>query len=99
MLIATKNDLSLGELKFGKPHNFTYTIENQSDSDVTISKLQIGCTACTSATIDKYSLKPKEKAVVSVIFTPGSTGIQSKRITVKSSSKDLELKFKATVNE
>jgi uncharacterized protein DUF1573 len=104
MLKVDNADKQIGEVKFGQPHTFTYTITNKFTVPVTITKIATGCSSCTKASIDKVNLQPDEVATITAVFTPGSMGLQSKTLTIFSSTgtmirPPLGLKFRATVSE
>ena len=86
----------LGSIKFGKPHIFTFTVKATTPCEIT--KLVVGCGSCTKATINKTKLQPEENIDINVIFTPGSTGKQTKHITVRYDADSvLKLEFTADV--
>ena len=99
MLVAKKQEIDLGTLPFGKPHSFNFEVTNTGKEDITITKVVLGCSACTQADIENHFLKPKDSTNVKVIFTPGSTGINNKSISLGYGSTVLKLKFKAIVNK
>jgi hypothetical protein len=104
MLEANQPELQLGTLQYGVAYPFEYTIKNTSDSaDINIVKLVVGCGSCTKAEMQVNKLKPGEQAKINVVFTPGSTGLQNKNISVAynmhgNAMPALILKFRATVN-
>lgn len=102
MLITNQPEQDLGELKFGIAHNFKYVIQNIDGYSVDVTGISLGCTSCTTASVSKNIISPGEKADVNVVFTPGSTGINIKTLTIKyninGSSENLPLKFKAKVS-
>lgn len=102
MLKANQQDVNLGNLKFGVPRNFKYILTNDYDTNLKINGLTLGCQSCTKAKVSKTELKPGESTEVDVIFTPGSTGINEKRVIVEYMTDrvkpGLTLTFKAIVN-
>lgn len=106
-MLTVKNQLpiQLGTLKYGVKHSFEVTLVNSAETKININKVYVGCTACTTAEINKKTLDPKEEVILNIHFTPGSTGNQNKQVSVAYSSDDnkvypdLSIKFKATVNE
>ena len=80
--MLVNNTKYLGEIKFGEPQYFKYELTNNSTSSVSIEKLVVSCASCTKAEIDKWELHREETANISVTFTPGALGLQSKRINV-----------------
>lgn len=104
MLKPDKSQILLGNLKYGQTYYFNYTLKNEYDKDLMIRKVYVGCSACTKVKIEKDVLSPGEVAILSVCFTPGSIGTQTKSVTIESqtgnlSRPNLVLKFKSTVNE
>lgn len=103
MLIANKEELDLGTLKFGVPYSFKYVLTNNSEESITITKLILGCNSCTKAYCERSVVGPHESTDINVTFTPGSTGMNLKKISVQYTSggklmRGLELKFKAKIN-
>lgn len=94
-LEPTKN---LGTLRYGKPHTFTYLIENESSNPITIDKIIVGCGSCTTAKTFKNDLAPGESTLIEAVFTPGSTGDQKKHIQLKYGGEVLKLEFTAHVD-
>jgi hypothetical protein len=82
MLSATNNPRNLGNLKFGSDTTFHYTIKNEGSQAVEVPSLAIDCSPCTKASMNKGSLQPGETADVQVTFTPGSTGLVRKGLTI-----------------
>lgn len=102
-MLTTTPIIQLGKLKFGVPFVFEYTITNNYPIGVTLDKMVASCSACTKLSIDKKFLEPREKARMTVRFTPGSLGAQTKHIKLYAYAGDaqlpvLDLKFKATVH-
>lgn len=97
MLVAKDNPKSLGKVKFGKPHSFTFCLENTSSQTITIDKIVVGCNSCTKASLKQKVVPPYQSVLMDVIFTPGSLGNQKKFITVKWGGliNDLKLAFTA----
>lgn len=99
MLITKEPSRSLGKLKYGKPTNFLFQVQNQGTSPIKIDKLVVGCGSCTKAKIQKTLLQPEETVNVDVTFTPGSTGLQTKHITIRYDETEvLKLEFTADVH-
>jgi hypothetical protein len=99
MLTVNQQKINLGDLKFGQPHSFAFELTNPTPSPITVNKLVLGCHSCTKAHIESNIIKPGESTKVQVIFTPGSTGIQSKHIDVFYADQSLSLKFTANVSK
>lgn len=97
MLVAKDNPKNLGKVKFGKPHSFTFCLENNGNQTITVDKLVVGCNSCTKASLKKTIIRPSESVLLDVVFTPGSLGDQKKFITVKWGGlvNDLKLAFTA----
>jgi hypothetical protein len=100
MLEPNQHLISLGDLKYGQPYSFKYSIKNTSQNPVTINRVMVGCGSCTTANIQKSLISPGEESDLDVVFTPGSTGLQQKGITIQyDDNNSITLKFTATVNE
>lgn len=82
MLTSNTYDENLGELEFGKPHEFKYVLTNSSEKTVEIKQVALGCHSCTKVSYNKKSLLPGEIMELDVIYTPGSLGISIKSISV-----------------
>lgn len=102
MLLANQQLLSLGKLKTGFPHKFKFVLSNKStDKTDNITNITVGCGSCTQASCDKTEVAPGESTDINVVFTPSSTGVQLKSVTVQykegSNTGSLTLKFSAEV--
>jgi hypothetical protein len=96
MLVANEPIKNLGKVKFGKPHAFTFCVQNIGNGIIEITKIQVGCGSCTTAHVKNTHLRSGESTDINVVFTPGSTGEQKKFITVKwNNINDLKLSFTA----
>jgi hypothetical protein len=103
MLTANTTEINLGSVRFGVPYNFKFILTNSGSKPITITRLIKSCGSCTEASIDKSYVPPGDRSVVTAIFTPGSTGIQMKSLTVEYTEDDvpmpaIQLIFKATVD-
>lgn len=99
MLVAKNQEIDLGNLRFGVPHKFDFELINKSVKEINITKIILGCHACTQAELLKNKIGPNEETTIKVIFTPGSTGVNNKSISVIYGTTVLKLKFKAIVNK
>jgi len=100
MLVTSSNDIKLGNIKYGQPQNFKYTLTNVSDKPIKVERLMVSCTACTTASMKKALLQPNETGEVDVVFTPGSLGVAKKSVTVVyTGNQTLLLNFNATVEK
>lgn len=101
MLSVNQQTIHLGNIKNGIPVHFKFIVSNKEDNIININSLHLGCGSCTQASIDKSELKQGESATIQVTFTPGSTGINNKSVTVDynngSSKHSLRLQFTAQV--
>jgi len=93
--------ISLGKLRYGKTYSFIYTLRNNTQSVVKIKSIVVGCTSCTSATTNKSTVNPEESTHIEVFFTPGSIGIQNKKINIffEDESNPLQLTFTGVVSD
>lgn len=103
MLKVNQQEQHLGMITFGETKTFTYRVTNKYDVDVELIRISKSCNSCTEASFDTSYLKPNETAIITVNFTPGSTGIQSKSLTLiyktGQNTTSIGLEFKAMVNE
>lgn len=99
------NPVILGSLKYGVKYTFQVELKNTTNELIHINKLYVGCHACTTVDTPKPLVYPNDTTTINIHFTPGSTGVQSKQVSVAYSSDtnkvfpDLHIKFKAFVNE
>lgn len=98
MLVANQQLIDLGTVKVSHPYRFNFIVKNTSEKVVRIERLAVSCGGCTEASMDKQSLAPQEESNVSVIFTPNSTGIQTKSVIVNYEGHQLKLRFTANVH-
>lgn len=102
MLTANQQEINLGNLTYGVPHSFKFVVVNTGSNDLEIVKLTVGCGSCTKASTDKRKLIPQEAAEINVVFTPGSSGAQTKNVSLfyndNGVPKNMTLKFKAYVS-
>lgn len=98
MLVANQQNINLGTIQQGKPYSFRYEITNTSNDKLAITNIVVGCGSCTTASSPVSELEPGAKTDVNVIFTPASTGLQVKKITINYGvHQNLELGFTAQV--
>ena len=100
-----QHPIHLGDnLVFGKKYTFNVPLKNVSDKVINVNKVYVGCTACTTASVKEKTVKPNESVDLEINFTPGSTGVQNKQVSVVYSTEDfktfpdLQIKFKGVVN-
>ena len=95
-MLTTETPLvDLGVVKFGQVYKFSYKITNTGTEPIDITKLAVGCTSCTVATIRKKNIYPNQSEEVSVTFTPGSVKVHNKWVDVIYDNKTLRLNFTA----
>lgn len=99
MLTAKEQEIDLGTLPFGKPKVFSYELTNKGNETVRITKISVGCHACTKAEMPKPIVEPGETVLLNVTFTPGSTGVNRKAVSLQYGKTVLKLKFKSIVNK
>lgn len=86
MLTLSENNKNLGNLRLQQPKTFSVKILNNTDKDIKITEIKTGCGSCTSANVDGKSFVPAKSFVnLNIIFTPKSTGINRKTVTINGS--------------
>lgn len=93
MLVPDIKTLNIGKVKFGKVHQFTYTLYNDADEEAIIKKIVVSCSSCTVATVNKKKVLPGDTVEVKVSFTPGTISKQSKHIDVLYDNTGVRLEF------
>lgn len=83
MLTTKDSPIDLGDIPFGKPTNFSFTVKNEGRVPIEITKLWVGCASCTKATTHKAKLADGECTTINVVFTPGTIGKQQKNVQVQ----------------
>lgn len=63
------NTQPLGEVLYGDVATTTFTLTNNTQEDLNITKVSTSC-GCTSATVENTLLKPYESTIVYVSFDP-----------------------------
>jgi hypothetical protein len=104
MLKALQQEIQLGTMKKGDTKNFHFTVKNMAQERIKINAITVGCGPCTKASTSTTDLQPQGTSVIDVSFTPNSTGMQSKNVSIDYSEGGahmpaLVLKFRASVNE
>lgn len=94
MLKFSENNKDLGMLRMGQPKSFTVQIVNPSATDLPIVSIKRGCGKCTQARMDVDVVKAYSSAPLNIVFTPDSTGINMKSVTVNG---NMIFTFKAQV--
>lgn len=102
MLTTNTPKIELGSIRYGVPVSFSYRVKNESDKTINITQLLAGCSACTRASTQDSILSPGQEGLVNVTFTPGSTGVNVKKVAVAYTvggvaHPALDLKFSANV--
>jgi shikimate 5-dehydrogenase len=92
------DSINLGTLTANKKHNFVALVRNDSNFSIVITKLKVGCSSCTEATVRKYNLQPKEDVLMDVSYKPFSTGLHEKMITVFYTENNVEKEHKLIFN-
>ena len=96
MLTVSPTKIDLGNIPFGKPYNFYFTVKNTGLTPIQITKLWVGCSSCTKAKTDKDKLAEGECTKIDVVFTPGTLGPQKKNIQIQwNGSEVIKLEFTA----
>ncbi len=104
MLVSTVENVDLGTVKLGQPYRFKYKLINNGDKVVKIENVVLGCGSCTEVEPIMPYIGVGGSTDVQVTFTPNSTGINNKRISVNylngtNLEEPLILKFSALVNQ
>lgn len=105
MLKVNQQEIKLGTVKLKQDTKFKFVLTNTSEAPVAIAKIVLGCQACTRASVAKVLLASNESVDLNVVFTPNSTGLAAKEITVRAVTPEgkplepLSLKFTAQVKE
>lgn len=81
-LKLTENEKNLGTLHLGVPHTFNVGIQNTASSNVAINSIATGCHKCTKAQVSTGTIGPGQTITLTVTFTPKSTGINKKTVTI-----------------
>lgn len=83
-IVFDEKQVDLGVIQEGQKAKFTYTLRNEGDETLTISKVKGSC-GCTKTEIDSTSIAPGETAAIKGNFNSrGRAGKQKKTIAVTS---------------
>jgi len=93
MLVVEEKSKNLGDVKFGQVYKFNYKLTNIGDKEVTIKKISVGCSSCTTASSSSKTVKEGEDVYINVTFTPGTVNKQKKHIDVLYDDTGLRLEF------
>ena len=95
------DNIDLGTLQQNKKHNFVALVRNDKNFPITVTRIKVGCSSCTEATIRKFTIQPKEDVLMDVKYTPFTVGPHDKYIKVYYTENNVPLEytftFKATV--
>lgn len=94
MLKLSENQRDLGKIRIRQPKPFTINIVNPTDHDIEITEIRRGCGKCTQARVETNTVKANSSIPLYITFTPDSTGINRKSITI---NKQLVFTFIANV--
>lgn len=87
-VISTINDVDFGEVELKKSTDMTVDIKNEGEADLVINKIEITGTGSKDFKLKNMSLpvtiKPGEKVVVTITYTPSVTGDVSATLSVTS---------------
>jgi hypothetical protein len=90
---------NFGKLERGQKVSYKFKVTNTGMSDLKITGVQTGC-GCVSYTVSKESIKPKETAIVELIYTPKSLGEIMDVVSIVSNditNKNIQIKLQANV--
>lgn len=87
MLELSTNNFAFGQIRINNPVSVTVQLINNTDKDIEISSIKRGCGSCTQAFMENGVTKVKahSKEPLKVVFTPNSTGINRKSVTINGS--------------
>jgi len=74
---------SFGKIERGTKVSYKFKVTNNGMSDLKITSLVAGC-QCVTYTLSKESIKPKETAILEVVYTPNTIGEITDIITIVS---------------
>jgi hypothetical protein len=86
MLTLSEYQRDLGKIRIHQPKSFTINIINPTDHDIEITEIRRGCGKCTQARVDSTIVKANSFVPLHVTFTPDSTGINRKSISINKQS-------------
>lgn len=86
MLKLSENQRDLGRIRIHQPKSFTINIVNPTDHDIEVTDIRRGCGKCTQARIDTNVVKANSSIPLHITFTPDSTGINRKSVTINRQS-------------
>lgn len=89
MLKIDQQVKDLGAVKFGSTIKFQYEVTNKYPVDVVLDAITPGCASCTKVTVRDRNLKVGQSTFIDVAFTPGSTGVQKKTISISYTTADI----------
>ena len=73
-MLITK-EYNFGTLEFGKTYNKDFTLSNDTNQTITITKVINGGCTCVVSKVIKTIVRPGDTSSLSVSITPGSKGI------------------------
>lgn len=94
-----KLSYNFGKLEKGQKVSYKFKVTNTGMSELKISGILAGC-GCVSHAVSKETIKPKESAVLDLIYTPKSLGDIEDVVTITSNdivNKNIQVKLKANV--
>jgi len=93
-------EMRLSDAKFGTDNVVHFTIYNRGEGNLTIKKVQTGC-SCSKPKIEKREIPPNDSSVVTVVYRPKILGPDMQNISVYTSAAEepYELFLRAKVRE
>jgi len=82
VLKFTNDNYNMGNIPYGKPTEFSVTIENISAAPVTLNNVQVSCGCTTPKFQANAVIAPGQKTVVTLGFNGSSMGNFSKTATI-----------------
>lgn len=102
-MLTVDSPIRLGEVKLNYPTVFNVIVTNRGSEDIKIYEIFAGCQSCTTVSITKPLVGANDNTNVNIVFTPKTTGVHDKTVTLKYKLGNEEartiINFTATVSE
>lgn len=90
------DNIDLGTLQQNKKHKFSALVRNDKNFPIKVTRIKVGCSSCTEATIKKYDIQPNEDVLMDISYKPFSVGSHDKAITVYYTENNVDLQYTFT---